>query len=409
MDQKTPEINIRFATAADPALLAELGAQTFSDTFAAQNTAENMAAYLAASFSVQKQAAELVHPNSLFLIAETAGEAVGYARLKEDAPPSVISGSHPIEIGRFYSRKERVGRGVGPALMQACLLEAQHRGCDTIWLDVWEENPRAIAFYRKWGFVEAGTQIFPLGEDLQHDLLMQRPVKRQLDCIALDADDTLWHNETLYSNAKRTFKQILSGYTLAGDIEQAIYQAETQNLEVFGYGIKGYILSMIEAAVELTAGQIQSSDIQKMVNHGKGMLTAKVQLLDQVEETLANLSRVYRLIIITKGDLLDQEGKLARSGIAQYISRIEVVSHKTPQTYADILARNAIDPSHFMMVGNSLKSDILPVIELGGCAVYVPYENTWAHENEIDPGLRHNSYLKLDQIHLLPELVERIT
>ena len=170
------QVHIRHATAGDNALLAELGAQTFRDTFAADNTPENMAAYLTASFSPDKQAAELAAPASVFLIAEVEGVTVGYTRLKEGQPSAGITGVHPLEIVRFYACKEWIGRGIGAALMQVCLNEAEQRGCDTIWLDVWERNARARVFYRKWGFAEVGSQTFQLGDDLQHDLLMQRPV-----------------------------------------------------------------------------------------------------------------------------------------------------------------------------------------------------------------------------------------
>jgi len=179
---KKAKINVRYATATDNALLAELGARTFHDTFVADNTPENMTAYLAASFSPEKQAAEGADPSSVFLIAEVEGVAVGFARLKEGQPSAGITGItglHPIEIVRMYACKEWIGHGVGATLIKACLNEAGKRGCDTIWLDVWEHNQRARAFYRKWGFVEVGTQIFQLGDDLQNDLLMQRPVKAQ--------------------------------------------------------------------------------------------------------------------------------------------------------------------------------------------------------------------------------------
>ena len=174
---ENPHVNLRYATAIDNVLLAEMGARTFYDTFAADNTPENMAAYLAASFSPEKQAAELADPSSVFLIAEVEGAAVGYARLKEGRPPTGITGIRPIEIVRIYARKGWIGRGVGVTLMKACLAEAEKRGCDTLWLDVWERNPRAIAIYRNWGFIEVGTQTFQLGNDLQRDLLMQRRVK----------------------------------------------------------------------------------------------------------------------------------------------------------------------------------------------------------------------------------------
>ena len=176
---KKAKINVRYATATDNALLAELGARTFHDTFAADNTPENMTPYLAASFSPEKQAVELADPSSVFLIAEVEGAAVGFARLKEGQPSAGITGLRPIEIVRMYSRKDWIGHGVGATLMKACFNESKKRGCDTIWLDVWEHNSRAGAFYRKWGFVEVGTQIFQLGDDLQNDLLMQRPVRAQ--------------------------------------------------------------------------------------------------------------------------------------------------------------------------------------------------------------------------------------
>jgi GNAT superfamily N-acetyltransferase len=172
------KITIRYATTADAALLAELGTTTFYETFAADNTPENMAAYLAASFSPEKQTAELADPTSLFLIAQIEDMTVGYARLKEGQAPAAITGLRPIELVRIYSRKEWIGQGVGAALMQACLDEAEKRGCDTIWLGVWEHNLRGQAFYRKWGFAEMGTYIFQLGDDPQTDLLMQRPVKQ---------------------------------------------------------------------------------------------------------------------------------------------------------------------------------------------------------------------------------------
>ena len=177
MTTNEAKIAVRYAAAADNVLLAELGARTFYDSFAADNTPENMAAYLAASFSPEKQAAELADPCSVFLIAEVEGAAVGFARLRQGPPPAGITGLRPIEIVRFYARREWIGHGVGATLMRACLGEAEKRGCDTLWLDVWEHNLRARAFYRQWGFVETGAQPFRLGDDLQNDLLMQRPVE----------------------------------------------------------------------------------------------------------------------------------------------------------------------------------------------------------------------------------------
>ena len=170
------DIKIRYANGGDNVLLAEFGAQAFYDSFAADNKPENMAAYLAAAFGPEKQAEEIADPASVFLIAEAGGEMVGYARLKESQPPASIAGRRPVELVRIYSSKAWIGKGVGAALMRACLDEAARRGYDAIWLGVWERNERAQEFYRKWGFEEAGTQAFQLGDEVQTDLLMQKTV-----------------------------------------------------------------------------------------------------------------------------------------------------------------------------------------------------------------------------------------
>jgi ribosomal protein S18 acetylase RimI-like enzyme len=170
-------IHLRLASAQDSRLLAELGALTFRDTFGPDNTPEDMSAYLAAAFGPRQQAAELADPSTVFLIAEAEGETVGYARLKRGHAPACIPGARPIEVCRIYAVGAWIGRGVGAALMRGCLVQAQQRGCDVIWLDVWEKNTRAIDFYRAWGFVEVGTQPFVLGSDVQHDLLLARAVE----------------------------------------------------------------------------------------------------------------------------------------------------------------------------------------------------------------------------------------
>lgn len=170
------QLCIRRATPADNALLAEVGAETFYDTFAANNTPTDIAAYLAASFSPDKQAQELAHPTHRFLIAEIDTAVVGYACLKFVPAPSAVAGRKPMEIARLYARKAWIGKGIGAQLMNACLADARREGCDVIWLGVWERNTAAIAFYRKAGFVEVGEQGFQLGEDRQRDLLMARLV-----------------------------------------------------------------------------------------------------------------------------------------------------------------------------------------------------------------------------------------
>lgn len=172
-----PAIGIRIAEPGDQGLLAEIGARTFRQAFARDNTPEDMAAYLAASFSPALQAAELADPDSTFLLAEAQGETVGYARVLRAPAPVCIPGLLPIEIRRLYAVGSWIGRGVGAALMRACLAHALHRGCDVIWLDVWERNAPAIAFYTRWGFEEVGSQPFVLGSDVQRDLLLARAVQ----------------------------------------------------------------------------------------------------------------------------------------------------------------------------------------------------------------------------------------
>jgi ribosomal protein S18 acetylase RimI-like enzyme len=172
----TAEIRIREGLPRDSALLAELGARTFSESFGADNTPENMQAFLRATYSAEEQTRELAEAGSRFLIAEVNGTPVGYAYLKRRGAPAV-SGTRPIEIARFYSVREWIGRGVGPTLMAACLRASAEDGCDVAWLGVWEHNPRAIAFYRKWGFQVVGSHTFLLGTDPQVDLVMSRPVQ----------------------------------------------------------------------------------------------------------------------------------------------------------------------------------------------------------------------------------------
>ncbi|HKO97252.1 MAG TPA: GNAT family N-acetyltransferase [Pyrinomonadaceae bacterium] len=171
-----PNLIIRAAKAGDAELLAELGSRTFSETFALDNTPENMGAYLATAFNPEQQAEELADPHTTFLIAENNGVAVGYAMLRSGSEFDSVTGTNPIELVRLYVSRESLGRGVGAALMRACLSEAQKQGYETLWLGVWEHNHRAQTFYRRWDFHEVGTHIFHLGDDPQTDLLMQRSI-----------------------------------------------------------------------------------------------------------------------------------------------------------------------------------------------------------------------------------------
>ena len=201
-----------------------------------------------------------------------------------------------------------------------------------------------------------------------------------IEVIAFDADDTLWDNETLFKEAENKLAELLAAYHPADFVIQTHLETEGRNIKTYGYGVKGFTLSMIETAIDLTEGKIPPEDIRKIIGFGREMLDADVVLLEGVRKTIAKLSASYPLMIITKGDLLDQQRKVARSGLGDFFKHIEVVSDKTNATYEAILAKYDITPNCFLMVGNSLKSDVLPVIEIGGQAVYVPNSTTWAHE-----------------------------
>jgi putative hydrolase of the HAD superfamily len=228
------------------------------------------------------------------------------------------------------------------------------------------------------------------------------------DVIGFDADDTLWHNETLYTASQDELKRILALYGSPEVVEQALFETEMRNLSYFGYGIKSFTLSMVETAVVLSQGAIPSWEILKILDLAKGMSAAQTRLFEHVEAAVIQLAQSYRLMLITKGDLLDQEAKLARSGLSDHFSYVEIVSDKTPARYATILARHNLKPERFLMVGNSLKSDILPVLEIGGHAVYIPYDMTWAHEKVAPHDIYHDGYHEIEHIGLLPELVERL-
>ena len=230
----------------------------------------------------------------------------------------------------------------------------------------------------------------------------------RFDAIAFDADDTLWHNEQLYIQAQARFKQLLAQYHRPEWIEERLFQTEMRNLQHFGYGIKAFALSMIETAVELTEGRIAGSDIQTIIDSIKAMLAADVELMEHAAATLARLAETYLLMVITKGDLRDQELKIARSGLARHFRHVEIVSDKSPATYEIILRRHGVAPERFLMVGNSLRSDILPVLALGGSAVYVPYQLTWAHENVAPPAAEQPGYYEIAHLGLLPDLLDRL-
>jgi putative hydrolase of the HAD superfamily len=228
------------------------------------------------------------------------------------------------------------------------------------------------------------------------------------DLIAFDADDTLWHNESLYHEAINKFQALLAPYQSAEQVEQRLRQIELDNLGYYGYGIKGFALSLVEAAVEISEGRIQGEQLRQVIDITKGMLCAKVRLFEHAEETVASLANSYPLMLITKGDLFEQEAKIARSGLKAYFPHIQIVSDKTRDSYAAILARHHVAPGRFLMVGNSLRSDILPVVALGGMAVYIPNHLTWAHENVPVPDGERGKYIELEHLGLLPALIAKL-
>src|SRR5512143_1126824 len=231
---------------------------------------------------------------------------------------------------------------------------------------------------------------------------------RPFSIIGFDADDTLWHNERLYVRAQTQLKTLLSGYVADEQMDERLYQTEMRNLAHFGYGIKAFTLSMIETAIELTNGGISARDIQAIIHNARDMMVADVELLDHVDEALGLLAADHTLMLITKGDLLDQERKVARSGLAQHFRYVEIVSDKARENYDAILQRLSIPASDFWMVGNSLRSDILPVLELGGTAVYVQQELTWVHESADPPPSSQSGFHQIEHLGQLPALVVRL-
>jgi putative hydrolase of the HAD superfamily len=194
-----------------------------------------------------------------------------------------------------------------------------------------------------------------------------------IEVIAFDADDTLWHNERHYDEAKETFKQILARYHNAEWIDDRLDATEMQNLNRYGYGIKSFALSMIETAIQMTEGRINGNDVHEIIAIAWDMLSKPMDIFDGVRETILTLSEQYKLLLITKGDLFEQEAKIARSGLGDFFDGIEIVSEKTPRAYEAIVARYQVPPPHFVMIGNSLKSDILPVLAIGGIGIHIPF------------------------------------
>jgi putative hydrolase of the HAD superfamily len=209
--------------------------------------------------------------------------------------------------------------------------------------------------------------------------------------IAFDADDTLWVNEPYFQNTEKKFCELLEEFLPQHTLSRELLKIEIENLSLYGYGIKGYILSMIEAALKVTDNTVTNEAIGKIIGYGKDLLNEPIELLDNVEEVLKTLQGHYRIVVATKGDLLDQERKLKKSGLNHYFHHIEIMSEKGEEDYLKLIRHLDIRPEEFLMIGNSLKSDVIPVLNIGGHAIHVPYHTTWAHEH-VETKMEHDNF-----------------
>ncbi len=228
----------------------------------------------------------------------------------------------------------------------------------------------------------------------------------QFDLIAFDADDTLWNNEDLYTHAQYQLKSMLDSFAPPDQTGSLLYVLESRNIPLYGYGIKGFTLSMIETAVQISNGVIPSTEILKIIQVAREMMTAPVQMLPHAADVIRQLSEHCPLMIITKGDIFDQERKIERSGLQSHFKHIEIVSQKTPESYAALLEHYQIAPCRFLMVGNTLRSDILPVVDIGGWGVYIPQANNWSHEHASPTEKQKQSFVELEHLGQLPLLLE---
>lgn len=231
-----------------------------------------------------------------------------------------------------------------------------------------------------------------------------------IELVGFDGDDTLWHSEGFYQDAQAAFRRILSDYVDLTDaaVHEALYAGERRNLRIFGYGAKGMTLSMIETAIELTREQVSAADLHRIVVLGKSVLSHPVELLPGIRAAIEQVAARHRVVLITKGDLFHQEAKIASSGLADLFSRIEIVSEKDHASYARVLGECDVAPARFAMVGNSLRSDIAPVLALGGYGVHVPYHVTWAHELEHDVAEGDARVVQVADPAGIPAAIERL-
>jgi putative hydrolase of the HAD superfamily len=229
-----------------------------------------------------------------------------------------------------------------------------------------------------------------------------------LDWIAFDADDTLWQNEEIYREGRERFLEIMAQYSVRDRAEEAVDQVELENLPHYGYGVMSFILSLIETAVEITEGDFRGRDVRTLLELGKEMLTAPPQVFAGVPEVLEELQDRYPLMLITKGDLFHQQRKVKSSGLEEYFRAVEVVSRKTVPVYRSLLDRFSIQPDHFLMVGNSVRSDIQPVAALGGWALHVKDHLSWSHEQGVLSSAEQARVFEIGRIDQVGEVIYRL-
>ncbi|SHJ59541.1 putative hydrolase of the HAD superfamily [Shimia gijangensis] len=228
-----------------------------------------------------------------------------------------------------------------------------------------------------------------------------------LTTIGFDADDTLWHNERFFRITQARFAELLSDFTPQDHLEERLLEAEKRNVGHYGFGIKGFVLSMIETAIEVTEERVPAAVIAELMAAGREMLQHPIELLPHARATVEELASSHHLVLITKGDLLDQERKMAQSGLGDLFDWVEIVSHKTPAIYTHTFDRHGDGPARAMMVGNSMRSDVLPAIEAGSWGVYVPHDLTWALEHAKKPEA-HARFAEIETLETLPDLIKKI-
>jgi putative hydrolase of the HAD superfamily len=229
---------------------------------------------------------------------------------------------------------------------------------------------------------------------------------RAVEVVAFDGDDTLWHHEHLYQDTQAALRELLVRHVEGPVLDAHLLDVERRNLSLFGYGVKGFVLSMIETALELTNGEVTGGEIGQIIERGKSMLRHPVELIDGVADTVQQLVDDYRLVLVTKGDLFDQEGKIARSGLAELFEHVEILSEKDVAAYRRVFSALDVPISKVMMVGNSVRSDVLPALDAGAQAVHVPYRVTWDLEHA-EP-LDHHRVVRLERIAELPGYLDSL-